>query len=54
MRPDLCPALGGEVVIANDDVDARYECIIELAHTVGRQEEDTTVVFDAAEEDWVV
>jgi hypothetical protein len=51
LRPDCLATLPIQVVVSNDDMDSRDEGIIKVAHAVGCQEEDTSVVFDAAEED---
>lgn len=51
LRPDRLATLPIQVVVSNDDMDSSDEGVIKVAYTVGCEEEDTAVVFDAAEED---
>lgn len=49
--PDLLPRVVRQVVVLQHDRHSRQECVVDLAHAVGGQEEQAAEVLHAAEED---
>lgn len=50
--PDLAAVVFAERIILDDNVNSGNEGIIKMPYTIGGQEQDAPVVFDATEEDF--
>jgi hypothetical protein len=50
--PDLLARVVVEVMVREEQVDARLEGVVDAREAVGRQEEDALVVLELGEEDW--
>jgi hypothetical protein len=50
--PDLLARLGIEVMVREEQVDARLEGMVDAREAIGGQEEDALIVLELGEEDW--